>query len=69
MHQCTIQWIGDAIEMVQADSSIVAMAEPIGWVDFERIECFSKKIWEEGVITISDDSQQPIQAVSSEDFY
>jgi len=69
MHQCVIQWIGDAVEVVQADSSVIAIVEPSEWVDFERIECFSGKTWEEGIITISDDSQQPIQAVGSKNLY
>ena len=69
MHQCVIQWIGDAVEVVQADSSVIAIVEPSEWVDFERIECFSGKTWEEGVITINDDSQQPIQVVGSENLY
>jgi hypothetical protein len=31
MHQCIIQWIGDAIEVVQADTSVtMAAADPAG---------------------------------------
>jgi hypothetical protein len=49
-HQCVIQWIRDAIEVVQADTSTnVALAEPSGW-NFEGIECFSGKTWNEGII-------------------
>jgi hypothetical protein len=56
-HQCIIQWIGDAIEVVQADTSVtIAAANPTGW-NFKGIECFSDKTWEEDVINISDDSQ------------
>jgi hypothetical protein len=56
MHQCIIQWIGDAIEVVQANTSVTIIATDLtGW-NFEGIECFSGKIWEEGIINISDDS-------------
>jgi hypothetical protein len=66
MHQCVIQWIGDTIEVVQADTSVnVALAEPSRW-NFEGIECFSGKTWNEGIVSLSDDSQQPIQAIGLE---
>jgi hypothetical protein len=43
MHQCIIQWIGDAIEVVQADTSVtIAAADPAGW-NFEGIESFYGK--------------------------
>ena len=32
------------------------------------MECFSRKIYEEGVIKVFDDDQQPIQAVDSQSF-
>jgi hypothetical protein len=57
MHQCIIQWIGDAIEVVQANTFVTIVAADLtGW-NFEGIKCFSSKIWEEGIINISDDSQ------------
>jgi len=36
--------------------------------NFEGMECFSGKIYEEGVIIVFDDDQQPIQAVGSQSF-
>ena len=69
MHQCIIQWIGDAIEVVQADTSVsVALAEPSGW-NFEGIECFSGKTWDEGIVSLNDDGQQPIPAIGSESLF
>jgi hypothetical protein len=44
MHQCLIQWQGDNVEVVQADTSIsVATADPVYWV-FQDFECFYGKI-------------------------
>ena len=60
MHQCLIQWQGDNVEIVQADTSVsVATADPAYW-EFEDCKCFSGRVWEGGVIKISDECQQPI---------
>jgi hypothetical protein len=69
MHQSLIQWIGDMIELVLGDSSvIIAYASPDEW-NFDGMECFSGKIHEGDVIKVFDDGQQPIQAAGSESFY
>jgi len=68
MHQSLIQWIGDDIEVVPADSSVsISYARTYEW-NFEGMECFYRKIYEEGVIKVFDDDQQPIQAVGSQSF-
>jgi len=44
MHQCLIQWIGDTVEVVSADSSFsIASAEALTW-SYERVGCFSGQI-------------------------
>ena len=46
MHQFLIQWIGDVIEVVSADSSFsIASVEACEW-SYERVSCFSGRAWE-----------------------
>jgi hypothetical protein len=69
MHECIIQWIGESIEVVQVDASVtIAAADRTRW-NFEGVECFSGRTWDKGIVRISDDSQQPIQAISSESLF
>ena len=69
MHPCLIQWQGDNVEVVSADTSVsVAIANPAYW-EFEDCECFSGKIWEGGIIKIYDERQQLIQANGSESLF
>ena len=69
MHQCLIQWHGDDVELVHADNSVsITIADPVYW-ELEDFECFSSKLWEGGFIKISDESQQPIQAIGSESLF
>ena len=66
MHQCLIQWHGDDVEVVRADESVsIAIADLVFW-ELEDFECFSSKLWDRGFIKISNESQQPIQAIGSE---
>ena len=46
----------------------IATADPVFW---ERgdFECFSGKSWEGGFIKISNESQQPMQAIGSESLF
>jgi len=68
MHQSLIQWIGDDVEVVPSDSSVSISYAGIDEWNFEGMECFSRKIYEEGVIKVFDDDQQSIQAVGSKSF-
>ena len=69
MHQCLIQWHGDDVELVRADKSVsIATVDLVYW-ELEDFECFSSKLWEGGFIKISDESQQPIQAIGSESLF
>jgi hypothetical protein len=68
MHQCLIQWQGDNVEVVQADTSVsVATADPAYW-EFE-LRMFSGKLWEGGIIKINEERQQPIQAIGPESLF
>ena len=69
MHQCLIQWHGDDVELVHADESMsIATADPVFW-ELEDFEYFSSKSWEGVFITISNESQQPMQAIGSESLF
>ena len=69
MHQILIQWVGDDIEIVQADDSVsVATIEPTYW-EFDGVDCFSDRVWGEGPVNIYGRDQQPIQAVGSQSFF
>jgi len=68
MHQSLIQWIGDDVEVVLADSSVsISYAGTDEW-NFEGIECFSGRVYEGDVIKIFDDDQQLIHVVGSHSF-
>jgi len=68
MHQSLILWIGDDVEVGQADSSVsISYAGTDEW-NFEGMECFFEKIYKESVINVFDDDQQSIQAVGSQSF-
>jgi len=68
VHQSLIQWIGDDVDVVLADSSVsISYARTDEW-NFEGMECFSRKIFEGDVIKVFDDNQQPIQAIGSHSF-
>jgi hypothetical protein len=69
MHQCLIQWIGDIVEVVSADSLFnIALAEAHTW-SFETAYYFSGKAWETDFLKMVDYEQTPIQAVGSLDEY
>ena len=69
MHQCLIQWHGDDVKLVHADESVsIAIADLVYW-ELEDFECFSSKLWEGGLIKISNEGQQPIQAIGSESLF
>ena len=55
--------------MVHADEFVsIATADPVFW-ELEDFECFSSKLWEGVFIKISNESQQPIQAIGYESLF
>ena len=65
MHQCLIQFHGDDVQLVCANESVsIAIADLVFW-ELGDFESFSDKLWEEGFIKITNESQQPMQAISS----
>jgi hypothetical protein len=67
MLQCIIQWIGDSMEVVQGETSlIVAATKAQGWT-YDRVSCISKKAWDTKYLKVSDFGIKPVQAVGSDD--
>ena len=69
MHQCLIQWQGDNIEVVQANTCVSVATIDLAHQEFEDCECFSGRLQEGGVIKINDEHQQLIQAIGSESLF
>ena len=69
MNQCLIQWQGDNVKMVQADTSLSVATTDLAYWEFEDCECFSSRLWKGGVIKLNDERQQPIQAISSKSLF
>ena len=69
MHQCLIQWQGDDVEVVQADTSVSMATADLAYWEFEDCECFSRRVQEGGVIKINDERQQLIQAIGSKSLF
>jgi hypothetical protein len=60
MHQYLNQWLGDAFEVVNADSSLsVAIADPHVW-GYDGVKCISGKVWEANFLKMSDFGLKPI---------
>ena len=65
--QCLIQWIGDAVEVVFADSSFnIASAEAHAW-SYEKVSYFSGQAWEKDFFRVSDYEAASMQVGNSSD--
>ena len=65
MHQCLIQWIGDIVKVVSADSSFsIALAEAQTW-SYKKVKCLSGHAWETDFLKVADYEIKPIQAVGA----
>ena len=69
MHQCLIQWHGDDVELVCANEFVNITTVDLVFWELGDFECFSSKSWEGGFIKISNESQQPMQAIGSESLF
>jgi len=54
MHQCLIQWIGDVVEVVAADSSFSIASAETCEENYERVKCFSGQAWEAEFLKVAD---------------
>ena len=62
MHQCLIQWIGDTVEMVSADSSFSIASAEAHIVSYDNVSCFSGQAWEKDFLRVVDYESTSIQA-------
>ena len=67
MHQCLIQWIGDVVEAVAADSSFSIVSAEACKESYERISCFSSQAWETEFLKIADYKISLSQTIGSTD--
>jgi hypothetical protein len=67
MHQCLIQWIGDSMKVVSADSSLSIAATDAQQWNYENVGCISGQAWDTDFLRMSDFGLQLIQAVGSEE--
>jgi hypothetical protein len=67
MHQCLIQWIGDVVEVVAADSSFSIASAEACEESYERVKCFSGQAWETKFLKIADYEMSSSSAVGSTD--
>jgi len=67
MHQCLIQWIGDVVEVVAADSSFSIASAEACEESYERVKCFSGEVWETGFLKIADYEMSSDRTIRSAD--
>ena len=67
MHQCLIQWIGDAVEVVAADSSFSIASAEACEESFEKVKCFSGQAWEAEFLKVADYEMSSDSATRSAD--
>ena len=54
MHQCLIQWVGDAVEIVSVDSSFCVASAEAHIVSYDRMNCLSGQAWEQDFFRMAD---------------
>ena len=54
MHQCLIQWVDDAVEIVSADSSFSVASAEAHIVSYDRMNCLSGQVWEKDFFRMAD---------------
>ena len=54
MHQCSIQWIDDTVEIVSADSSFSVASAEAHIVSYDRLNCLSGQAWEKDFFRMAD---------------
>ena len=67
MHQCLIQWIGDVVEVVAADSSFSMASAETYEESYEKVRCFSGQAWETEFLKIADYEMSSSSATESAD--
>ena len=67
MHQCLIQWINDAVEILSVDSSFSIASVEAHTVSYDNVSYFSGQVREKDFLRVSYYESASIQASSSLD--
>jgi len=67
MHQCLIQWIGDVVEVVAADSGFSIASAEACEESYERVKCFFGQAWEAEFLKVADYEMSSSSATGSTD--
>ena len=67
MHQCLIQWVDDAVEIVSANSSFSVASAETHIMSYERMNCLSGQVWEKDFLRVADYESTSMQASNSSD--
>ena len=67
MHQCLIQWVDDAVEIVSAHSSFSVVSAEARIVSYDRMNCLSGQAWEKDFFRVADFESTSMQAGNSLD--
>ena len=67
MHQCLIQWVDDAVEMVSADSSFSVASAEAHMVSYDRMNRLSGQAWEKDFFRIANYEVTSVKAGDSSD--
>ena len=67
MHQCLIQWVDDAVEIVSADSSFSVASAEAHIVSYDRMYCLSGQAWEKDFFRMADYEVASVKAGDSSD--
>ena len=67
MHQCLIQWVDDAVEIVSADSSISVASAEAHIVSYDRMNRLSSQAWEKDFFRMADYEVTSVKAGDSSD--
>jgi hypothetical protein len=65
MHQCLVQWIGEEVEIVSADSSSTVAIADLPKGSYERTRCISGEAWEKDFLKVADYDLHSVQTIQS----
>ena len=67
MHQCLIQWVDDAVEIVSADSSFSVASAEAHIVSYDQMNYLSGQAWEKDFFRMVDFEITSVKAGNSSD--
>ena len=65
MHQCLIQWVDDAVEIVSTDSSFSVASPKAHIVSYDHMNCLYGQAWEKDFFRVADYEIASMQAGNS----